>query len=360
MLLLAQGKYDQSVLVVQDSANYLYDPTVQTSIELPYFESFDSLELNPKNRPNVLWGIEYYQHKHGQNYWFENVDGNSTLALQVFPKDIVAMGGCASLNRCPELDTLACCNYRDRCEAKIYPNHFDESYFYGWDFMIPTEFEFQAKGPDEENEGKKTRHFIAQWSQAHLYETTRRDPKIKQEKVKWKFNQKVDCNGRTLNLRGKPTITFNLMHDDKDTDRALDLVISYGTQYNFHWLEDCIPDTNSRHGGRQYTIKNLVKRGEWVSILTEINWSENIDEGYMKLWVNDVPLKLDPHEEKQILIESDGKEPDEIFGANLYVDIHGFPQPNYLKLGHYRSNMAVPHTIFIDNFQITNHKSDLK
>jgi hypothetical protein len=143
------------------------------------------------------------------------------------------------------------------------------------------------------------------------------------------------------------------MHDDNDMDQRLDLVISYGTQYNFHWLENCITDTNSIKGGRQYKIKNIVNTGQWVKILTEINWSSDVSEGYMRIWVNDLPYQITMENDARILEESNGSSPSKIIGANLYIDKYEYAQPNYLKLGHYRSNMSVAHLIFIDDIKIT-------
>ncbi len=50
--------------------------------------------------------------------------------------------------------------------------------------------------------------------------------------------------------------------------------------------------------------------------------------------------------------------PSKLKGANLYIDSHGYAQPNYLKLGHYRKNMSVPHTIFIDDVQIASEPTN--
>ena len=344
-MLLAQSEYNRSPKE-KESLN-LFDPAFQSSIVLPYIQSFNgsSIEMDESN----AFGIEYFDNTHGINYWIENIGNNKALALQVFPKDVASMGNCASDKNCPELDTLACCSSRDRCEAKIYPHHTTGKYFYEWKFMIPDDFIIQGIG----NNGKKTRHFIAQWHQAYNYESTRRNSELKKTKVKWKHNQIVDCEGRKLNLKGKPPITFNLMHDDNDMDQRLDLVISYGTQYNFHWLENCITDTNSIKGGRQYKIKNIVNAGQWVKILTEINWSSDVSEGYMRIWVNDLPYEITMENDVRILEESNGSSPSKIIGANLYIDKYEYAQPNYLKLGHYRSNMSVAHLIFIDDIKIT-------
>ena len=350
---LLVGQYQfQEIIELNDPPN-LFDPIYQSSLALPYIESFNNFDFDKGRKINTIWGIEHFGNRHGINYWFERFNENTVLALKVFPKDVAAMANCASIDNCPDLDTLACCSSRDRCEAKVYPNHTSGSFFYGWKFMIPEDFIFQKEGKDNINFGEKTRHFIAQWQQAHIYESTRRNPNIKSLKVKWKYNQTVGCDGRKLDLRGKPPITFNLMHDDLDKDQRLDLVISYGTQYNFHWLEDCIPDTNSIKGGRQYRLKNIVQMGEWVSVLTEINWSTEVGEGYMRVWINDQPYQIQMQDGERILTTNKEKMPSKLKGANLYIDSHGYAQPNYLKLGHYRSNMSVPHIIFIDDVQIT-------
>ena len=345
------GQYEYQEIVDFNDLPDLHDPVHQSSLVLPYFESFTNFDK--EKNINKIFGIEYFRNRHGINYWLETFDDNIVLALKVFPKDIASMGNCASIKNCPDLDTLRCCSSRDRCEAKVYPHHTTGVYYYGWKFMIPDNFIFQKEGQDSNNYGKKTRHFIAQWHQAYVYESTRRNPNHRGKKVKWKYNQTVDCNGRTLNLRGKPPITFNLMHDDTDNDSRLDLVISYGTQYNFHWLENCIPDSNSVNGGRQYRLKNIVKPGEWVEMLTEISWSTEADEGYMRVWINDLPYQIQMQDGVRILTANEEKPPSKLKGANLYIDSHGYAQPNYLKLGHYRSNMSVAHTIFIDDVQVS-------
>lgn len=349
-LLVGQYQY-QEMDELNDPPN-LYDPLYQSSLIIPYFESFSNFKLENINSTNEIWGLEYFRNRHGTNYWLETFDDNISLALRVFPKDVAAMNNCSSSNNCSDLDTLVCCSSRDRCEAKVYPHHTKGAFYYGWEFMIPEDFIFQKEGNDSANLGKKTRHFIAQWHQAYVYESTRRDPNHRGMKVKWKYNQTVDCNGRKLNLRGKPPITFNLMHDDTDNDHRLDLVISYGTQYNFHWLENCIPDTNSVIGGRQYRLENIVQPGVWVSILTEINWSTEFDDGYMCVWINDQPYQIQIKDGVRYLTNNSEMPPSKLKGANLYIDSNGYAQPNYLKLGHYRSNISVPHTIFIDDVKI--------
>ena len=123
------------------------------------------------------------------------------------------------------------------------------------------------------------------------------------------------------------------MHDDTDNDSRLDLVISYGTQYNFHWLENCIPDSNSVNGGRQYRLKNIVKPGEWVEMLTEINWSTEADEGYMRVWINDLPYQIQMKDGVRILTANAEKLPSKLKGANLYIDSHGLCQAKLFKIG---------------------------
>jgi len=344
------GQYESQAIVKFNDLPSLYDPVYQPSLTLPYLESFTG--FNKEKDFNQIFGIEYFENKHGINYWLETFEDNTALGLRVFPKDVASMANCTSINNCPDLDTLRCCSSRDRCEAKVYPHHTTGTFYYGWKFMIPDNFVFQKEGRDSINYGKKTRHFIAQWHQAYVYESTRRNPNYRSTRVEWKYNQTVDCNGRELNLKGKPPITFNLMHDDTDNDHRLDLVISYGTQYNFHWLENCIPDINSVKGGRQYRLKNIVEPGKWVSILTEINWSTEFDVGYMRVWINDQPYQIHMKDGVRYLTNNNKLPPSKLKGANLYIDSHGYEQPNYLKLGHYRSNMAVPHTIFIDDIQI--------
>ena len=343
--LSGQSKY-QEVDKIRDELQ-LFDPAYQGSIKLPYTKTFNN--FNPLMKENDEFGIEFFDNKYGDNYWIDKIENNRVLALQVFPKDVASMGNCASDKNCPGLDTLSCCSYRDRCEAKIYPHHVDGNYFYEWKFMIPNDFKFQSFNIN----GSKTRHFIAQWHQSYNYESTRRNLQTKNIRVKWKYNQLVDCEGRRVKLKGKPPVTFNLIHDDDNMDKRLDLVISYGTQYNYHWLKNCIPDTNSIIGGRQYRIRDIVAPGEWVKIKTEINWSSNSSDGYMKIWINDQPYQIIMDDGVRILKRNNGGPSSKLIGANLYIDQYEFPQPNYLKLGHYRSNMSIPHLIFVDDIKIT-------
>ena len=344
------------MLIGQDGSAYLvktesnnnnpFDPEQQGSMVVPYYESFDNFDFH---NTKGLWRIEFFHNRHGLNYWYEKINDNSVLALKVYPKDVIAMGNCLSLDNCPDLDTLSCCNSRDRCEAKIFPHHTKGTYTYGWKFMVPDDFIFQSTGEDDNNFGEKTRHFLAQWHQAYHYEATRRDYNQKAVKVKWKYEEEIDCNGRSINIKGKPPVTFNLIHDDYDSDRRLDLIISYGTQYNYHWLENCTKDSNSIIGGRAYLVKNIVTPGEWVEVLTEINWSSNVDRGFMRLWINKIPYEIKIENGRKRLVKSNNNLASKIEGANLYIDVYDFPQPNYLKLGHYRSNMSNSHTIYIDD-----------
>ena len=347
LLIGQQGQYYFPNKVV-DLEN-IYDPSLQSSMIVPYHETFDGFQFNKMNN---LWKIEYFHNRHGINFWFDGIDDNTFLALQVYPKDVIAMGNCLSLENCPELDTLSCCNSRDRCEAKIFPHHANGTYTYGWRFMVPDNFVFQSKGNDANNLGEKTRHFIAQWHQAYHYESTRRYQTENPVKVKWKYEENIDCNGRDLNIKAKPPVTFNLMHDDLDSDNRLDLIISYGTQYNYHWLEKCTKDTNSIIGGRAYLVENIVAPGEWVDILTEISWSSNIDSAYMSIWINEIPYEIQMKKGTRVLVKSRADFASKLKGANLYIDVNNFAQPNYLKLGHYRSNMSTSHIIYIDDVVI--------
>ena len=73
----------------------------------------------------------------------------------------------------------------------------------------------------------------------------------------------------------------------------------------------------------------------------------------MRVWINDQPYQIQVQDGERILTTNKEKMPSKLKGANLYIDSLGYAQPNYLKLGHYRSNMSVSHIIFIDDVQIT-------
>ena len=64
------------------------------------------------------------------------------------------------------------------------------------------------------------------------------------------------------------------MHDDHDSDNRLNLIISYGTQYNYHWLEKCTKDTNSIIGGRAYLVENIVENSNLKLIVNKKNYEQ--------------------------------------------------------------------------------------
>ena len=69
----------------------------------------------------------------------------------------------------------------------------------------------------------------------------------------------------------------------------------------------------------------------------------------MRLWINKIPYEIKIENGRKRLVKSNNNLASKIEGANLYIDVYDFPQPNYLKLGHYRSNMSNSHTIYIDD-----------
>ena len=106
---LLVGQYQfQEIIELNDPPN-LFDPVYQSSLALPYIESFNNFDFDKGRKINTIWGIEHFGNRHGINYWFERFNENTVLALKVFPKDVVAMANCASIDNCPDLDTLACC-----------------------------------------------------------------------------------------------------------------------------------------------------------------------------------------------------------------------------------------------------------
>lgn len=317
-----------------------------TGIKVPYYYKFDSTSAVFLDRKHPRWGAEVFDRKSTRNLEIIKDDSNQYLRLTVYPGDFVAMSGCHLEKNCVTSSPDECCKCRDRAEVKFRPDHKIGKYYYAWRFFFP-EDEFPDQPLNETGHCEqinKTRHFIAQWLQPS------------RSRTQYNYDTVIYEKGREFGIKGKPPIAIDFEHGS-GKDGLYDLTLSYGTQYNFYWKRKYIDDKESLTANRQYVLKDVVAKNRWIEIVTEINWSPKKDEGYIRIWIDSEPLVFSDSSPK--LLEKGGKEPSYIYGANLYTNTSNEAQPNYLKIGHYRSGMAESSSLYLDDFIISKKLEDI-
>ncbi len=236
---------------------------------------------------------------------------------------------------------------RTRAEVAIYPGHNEgEEYYYSWSFMIPDNDEFVD---DHKSSGY---HYIAQW---HEQDYISPDPGF--------FGSQDGCASRE-SKGPRIEVPFFLRYNHRD-DLTQEPTITF--LYQRTQIEDYseLPEGYKRYTNsdeitevcnNRTRIEVPIKKGEWTDITLRIKWSSEklanySNTGFMEIWVNGEHIK-NPEASNNSIDQY------KIFGPNLYK-VDGSPLPNFFKVGHYRENHDLIHTLYVDNFRITNDLDNL-
>jgi len=314
---------------------------VYSQIEIPYLQSFEDESFFQTNDNFHMGGIASVNHPFGGDYLnigtviqeakfysWENSQNHSTfgnsLKLTVHANDH------------PQLAIFP----RSRAEVAInLRNNNHETNYYSWKCFIPTDNEFI-----EDDTGNY--HIISQILSSNTWE-----------------------NGQVI-IPGRKLLSMEYKHNNTLTTlskRDLYLILYDSRVINKKYA--------------RINISNAVKKGQWNEFIYKIHWSENDNNstefGYLEMWINRKPIMVNntviDHDQVDIngihthdlditsysceVSNQSGNQnipfefPNIAFGTNANGDL--VPAQNALKLGHYRNEHILNHSIYLDDFRIT-------
>ncbi|WP_378187534.1 heparin lyase I family protein [Aquimarina sp. W85] len=117
-------------------------------------------------------------------------------------------------------------------------------------------------------------------------------------------------------------------------------------------------------------ISDAIKKGQWNEFIFKLNWSEkekignNQDYGFLQIWINRNPIVIDQKityggenfPTYKCSIGNTNDQAGKLESPNIaFTNNNTPPEPvsNSIKFGHYRSGLTNDHSIYIDNFRIT-------
>jgi hypothetical protein len=298
---------------------------VHAQVEDSYLEDFKSEEFYEAGI--IGFGLSSPQYPNGinntssqintaQNYSWQTSNSHSdygnSLKLTVHPQDH-AQNAVYPRSRAEILLNLQNENYK--------------TYYYSWKLFIPDDSEFI----DDTSAGY---HIINQ-----ILNTTY-------------------SNGSPLNISPRKLLTVQYKQSSENNDQPRDLGILL--------FDNDSSEVNVKSA--RINITDAIKKGEWNEFIYKIHWSEystytnNEEPGSIEIFINRRPLVVQSTDTSSSVttytctVDNQESESNISFAfpnMTFTEDSNPIAVPNYLKLGHYRNEHTLNHSLYIDDIRIT-------